>query len=548
MYYTLFRRKQKESNMRKMKQQVVIVLVMCTVISGTISAATNYVVTPGTPGVTPTANYTSWATAAANIQDAIDVVGSGGLVLVTNGTYVLTNQISISDSITVRSFNNGAVDRDGTVINGNYPTVTNRCVFLDHASAVLDGFTVTNGYGNVASESGHGGGIFLDQGTVTNCLITGNETPKSGGGVFMDARLSEGAATLTDCTISGNEATSSDPTNAPAYGGGVYFLNGGLATDCLIEGNLANNGGGAFFSGLYGGGTLRDSTVSRNKAFTYKSGNGGAGIGMWFRGYVRNCQVVSNTITQVSGSGYTAGVGMSYHAEVTDCYIAYNIGGNYGGGLNCGGGGSGGCMASNCVIMYNSANTGGGVMVGTKALLTDCTVVSNSHAAYIGGSEAEIRNCLFAENSAGLSQASGDVRIMNCTIVNNGNTGLALGHGALTWDPVAHVENSIITGHSSDNYKLLSSYPEITFTNSCTTPLPSEPYDTGNITNAPLFADESTGDYRLTSPSPCVNTGVARAWMTGAVDLDGNPRLVGTTVDMGAYELPPPAGTCIIVR
>jgi len=35
--------------------------------------------------------------------------------------------------------------------------------------------------------------------------------------------------------------------------------------------------------------------------------------------------------------------------------------------------------------------------------------------------------------------------------------------------------------------------------------------------------------------------------MTGAVDLDGNPRLVGT-VDMGAYELPPSPGTIIIIR
>ena len=93
-----------------MKRTVLLTLVMGMILNGMGWAVTNYVVTPGTPGVTPTANYTSWGTAATNIQDAIDVVGSGGVVLVTNGTYVLTNMLSIANTITVRSFNNGAID------------------------------------------------------------------------------------------------------------------------------------------------------------------------------------------------------------------------------------------------------------------------------------------------------------------------------------------------------------------------------------------------------------------------------------------------------
>ena len=73
------------------------------------------------------------------------------------------------------------------------------------------------------------------------------------------------------------------------------------------------------------------------------------------------------------------------------------------------------------------------------------------------------------------------------------------------------------------------------------------PSDTGNISNDPLFVDSSAGDYHLSRLSPCINAGVDRAWMIGAVDLDGEPRLI-STVDMGAYELPPPLGTIIIVR
>jgi hypothetical protein len=73
---------------------------------------------------------------------------------------------------------------------------------------------------------------------------------------------------------------------------------------------------------------------------------------------------------------------------------------------------------------------------------------------------------------------------------------------------------------------------------SCTVPLPAS--GIGNTTNAPQFVDRFAGNRRLQSNSPCINAGNS-ASVSGTTDLDGRPRIVGGTVDMGAYEYQGPS-------
>jgi len=83
-----------------------------------------------------------------------------------------------------------------------------------------------------------------------------------------------------------------------------------------------------------------------------------------------------------------------------------------------------------------------------------------------------------------------------------------------------------------------ANYEYGTLNYSCTTPQPTN--GIGNITNAPLFVDLAGGNLRLQANSPCINAG-KNGYAIGSADLDGNPRIAGGTVDIGAYEFQAPA-------
>jgi hypothetical protein len=383
-------------------------------------AATLYVDAASTNSIAP---YTSWASAAVTIQDAVDAAVPGDEIVVTNGVYATgtrgdiyggNNRVVVAKPITLRSVNGP----DVTSIVGFDPDegAEARCVYLTNG-AVLAGFTLINGVAD------NGGGVYCEgqSAVVSNCVLTGNSAD-SGGGAYQ--------GTLNNCMLMGNVAWGSD-------GGGGAIR--GTLNNCVLSGNSAEYGGGAAWTML-----------------TY-------------------CTITGNSTWEGDGGG-------AYISTLRNCTLAQNSAGGSGGAACV-------CEMNNCALTRNSAIYGGGAYGGT---LNDCTLTGNS-ASYGGGARyAWLNNCIVYYNSASLGGDNYD-------------------NGGLTF----------------------------TLNYSCTTPAPET--GVGNITNAPLFVDTNGwSNLRLQSNSPCINAG-NNAYVTAATDLDGLPRIVNGTVDMGAFEWQVPA-------
>lgn len=223
----------------------------------------------------------------------------------------------------------------------------------------------------------------------------------------------------------------------------------------------------------------------------------------------------------VNGGGAMCPRGPS--AVLTNCVLI----GNYAAG---GGGGVAGGTLVNCVLRGNLGQGGGGAIDST---LINCTITNNS-AGWAGATlGCTATNCLLANNHAtNYGGGSGFSTLVNCTVVANSLQPGYAGNGGGSYHDTLY--NSILYGNTGPNG---SNYYSSSLAWSCTAPPIA---GAGNFTNAPLFINPGAGDFHAQSNSPCLNAG-RNAYATTATDLDGNPRISGGTVDVGAYEFQGPA-------
>ncbi|MHC4694805.1 MAG: right-handed parallel beta-helix repeat-containing protein [Planctomycetota bacterium] len=154
---------------------------------------------------------------------------------------------------------------------------------------------------------------------------------------------------------------------------------------------------------------------------------------------------------------------------------------------------------SNCVFIRNRQC--GIQSYGGSLILSNCLFDDNDWALFIDYCNPIIRNCTFSRNNRVIKYDGGSTATFNNCIV---------------W------ENFESFFAETVNYSCVQGYWNV---------------GTGNITENPQFVDAGNGNYRLLKDSPCINAGdPSYIHGPGEADLDGNPRIIGGRIDIGAYE------------
>jgi predicted outer membrane repeat protein len=349
---------------------------------------------------------------------------------------------------------------------------------ITNITVTLDGFIIKGGNANGSDDSRQSGaGIYNTETSLTirNCIFTANTSLKNGGGLYDY----QSDLNLADCNFVVNDANN---------GGGIFSDGSNLNLDnCSFISNSVNNSGGGMYSKPY----IYDNREIPSPLHTTRKDV-----------VLNKCKFIGNSANNSGGGMYIIDTTIfmstsEVNRDIINCIFIDNTAGS-GGGIYKN---NETLYIKNSLFMSNSADSGGGIY-GT-ANITNCTSVWDSadKGAFIySPSNSMLSNCIawYIDNPLNIPPTTWPTRTSPSSAVNYSN---------------------IQGGWSGGN---------------------------GNINTDPLFLDPlgpdniaGTGDedLRLAPLSPCVNSGdPSYKAEPNEADLDGNPRVFGGRVDMGAYE------------
>ena len=324
-----------------------------------------------------------------------------------------------------------------------------------------------------------GGGMYCNEYSSPNIhnSIFINDTAQEGGGLYC---RSSSSPQLTEVEFNSN--------NAGSKGGGIYIYqyNCDIKLDsCLIQNNTATQGGGIYMYQGTENASISNTTIRNNyveKKIYY--GFGGGLVLDNSSPVINNVEIIENTAERYGGGIYSLHISnpVFYNVNISD-----NISLDRGGGL---------CISHdgnhkhyNTLISDNTAINGAGIY-------TDFS----SNSVYINVTISG--NYCTTGNGGAIYNNGPNTTFLNSIIYDN-------------YPNEIHVTSGSVT---AEYCNIEGSWP-----------------GAGNIDIYPNF---QTLNYRLMSFSPCINA--ANPDTSGlnipTIDLDGNPRIVMDTIDMGAYE------------
>jgi len=423
----------------------------------------------------------SWENAFTDLQSALAVAAAGDSVFVAGGTYV--PGANVTDTFTLP---------DLVVLLGSFGGWSSADPDhrdLDQTPSILSGEIGSaaredNCY-HVVTAIGTASGTLLDGFVVTRGHAWAASPNNRGAGMYIP----NGSLTVRDARFVDNQAADD---GAGIYATGELTLEGVEFRDGVTS--SFGDGGGLFASGDI---TLTDCSFFDN------AGRLGGGARFSTGTFVlERCVFEGN-------SGTLGGAMSATLSELTlvDLEFRYNSA-DEGGALSSN---ADPLRAVNCLFWRNSAEDNGGAvrLIGggvTERELTNCTFAENE-AFEVGALDAIgtplLTNCIFWADAGdvGFDETNGGL-FSHCIVAGSGGSGAG-------WDPTFGIDGG------------------------------------GNLDLDPAFEFMVLGNMRLTAGSPAVDAGDPEAPNLPLEDLDGNPRILGAGVDMGAYEFvgPVAAGT-----
>lgn len=455
-----------------------------------------------------TGNGSSWANARGDLRQAIKTAAFGTQIWVSQGTYTTTNCSSCTQSDRKISF----VVPDGVALyggfNGTETSLSQRNWEIN--KTILSGDIdsddrATNNTYNIFYLQNVGILTIIDGFTITggnaNDTLSIGELYTSGSAIYNDSRGGNYTnPTIKNCTFSRNFAI--------GFGGAV-FNNGGYNGNnqaqffnCQFNNNVSQGGGGAVCNwGVF--------TGSCNPKFEFcrftgnKTENSGGAIlsdgqyGSCQASYI-NCQFHKNEATLYGGAIYNLGKLGNCTPTVTGSLFwankAFSAAGIYCLGAEKG---NSSPRITNCIFYKNEATTGGSVYANAGEA-TDGTAT--------GTAKPIITNSIIWQNSA-----------PTAPLLRNINGEPTISYSIVDATSCAGIHSGVGKGVTCEN---------------------------GMIYNQnPLFNDPDNGDFHLRPESPAINMGLNTAISSQNItyDLDSLSRIVGNTVDIGAWEFNPAA-------